>query len=757
MIPRGASSAPIAAAMFCSGIVVGQFIAGKATRDALYLLHFDVTTLPTMVIVTSATSILLVIASSKVLRQLTPGAFVPLSFTVSAILLMGEWVLVHWAPRAAAVALYVHVSGLGPMLGSGFWLLLSERFDPRSAKVHFARIGGAGTLGGLAGGVLAERVASGFDIAVMLPILSGLNLLCAALAATLAAEAGTGPSQRRHPVEIAPELSPEAPRSGLRVLKEARYLRNLAALVLLGTAGSELMDYVFKVQAVATFGEADNLLRFFAIYYAAVSLVTFGVQTAWGRRVLAQAGLALGTATPSLALLGGSVAAIAVPGLTSAVVARGSEAVLRGSLFRASYEIFYIPIATAEKRAAKSLIDVGFDRLGDATGGTLVRLVLLLLPAYQHIAILSLAIGTAAAALVFASRLNRGYIQTLERSLLNRAVELDLSDVQDLTTRSVMARTLPGIRRPTKPGTTIYPTPGRRDPGPREPPGREERPAPTDPEVLQIAALRSRDRDQILRVLQSGRKLRPTLISHVIPLLAWDAVAAACLEALRAVADERAGELVDALLDPGQDFTVRRRLARVFAACRSQRAVDGALLGLNDHRFEVRFQVARSLAAIAQSNPQVRINRDFILEIVQRETAVGRPVWESHRLLIQLDDHEDHVFVDEFVKDRASRSLAHVFTLLSLVLPAEPLRIAFRGLHTDDPALRGTALEYLEGILPAEIRGRLWPFLEDHRTAAGQPGRPRDEILADLIRSHASIMLNLEELQRRAKGAAGKP
>ena len=132
-------------------------------------------------------------------------------------------------------------------------------------------------------------------------------------------------------------------------------------------------------------------------------------------------------------------------------------------------------------------------------------------------------------------------------------------------------------------------------------------------------------------------------------------------------------------------------------------------------------------------------------------------MWESHRLLNQLDDRDERFFVDEYVKDRADRSLAHAFTLLSLVLPAEPLRIAFRGLHTDDPDLRGTALEYLEGVLPPTIRERLWPFLEDRRPATGRTIRPRDEILADLMRSHASIVMNLEELQRRDANPPGKP
>ena len=755
---RGLPSPPVAIAMVCSGVVTAQFIAGKATRDALYLANLDVTTLPAMVIATSAVSILLVVASSKILGRLTPGTFVPLAFVVSTVLLLLDWALVSTAPKFAAGGVYLQISGLGPMLGSGFWLLASERFDPRTAKRHFGQIAGAGTLGGLAGGLISERVAAGFGISAMLPILAAMNLLCAWLVRRFAA---VGQVPVRAPetslanvADIGPELMSEAPRSGLRVLAGQRYLRNLAALVLLGTAAAALMDYVFKVQAVASFGQGESLLRFFAIYYSAVSLITFVVQTSASRLTLEKLGLAFSTSTPSIALLAGGASALAMPGLPSVLVARGSESIFRGSLFRSSYEIFYTPIPPSEKRAAKSLIDVGFDRLGDAAGGVLIRTALILAPVYQHPTLVMLAIGCSSAALVFASRLNRGYIQTLERSLMNRAVELDLTDAEDPVTRTVMLRTLTGLQASWKSRKGVDQT--LKNEIPARGGMTTVTSAKLDAEMQQIASLRSRDRDQVLRVLQSPQRLPPTLLPHIIPLLAWDPVAVAALDALRRVADERVGELIDALVDPNQEFSVRRRLARVFSVCTTQRAVDGLMLGLNDHRFEVRFQCARSLAAILEKHRQLRVDRENIFEVVQRETAVGRPVWESHRLLNQLDDRAEHFFVDEFVKDRASRSLAHTFTLLSLVLPAEPLRIAFRGLHTDDPNLRGTALEYLEGVLPPAIRDRLWPFLEDPRPAANRTIRAREEILADLLRSHASIMINLQELQRREESVPSK-
>ncbi len=193
----------------------------------------------------------------------------------------------------------------------------------------------------------------------------------------------------------------------------------------------------------------------------------------------------------------------------------------------------------------------------------------------------------------------------------------------------------------------------------------------------------------------------------------------------------------------------RRRLARVFSVCVSQRAVDGVLLGLEDLRFEVRFQCGRSLAAIVEKNPRIRIDKERVFDVVRREVAVGRPVWESHRLLDTVEA-DARSFVDEFLKDRAGQSLAHVFTLLSLVLPTAPLQIAYRGLHTDDPGLRGTALEYLEGVLPPDIRDRLWPFLERPTQEVRATAAARDEILADLLRSNESIMLNLEELRQTA-------
>ena len=62
-----------------------------------------------------------------------------------------------------------------------------------------------------------------------------------------------------------------------------------------------------SVGTVVVFGRGETLLRFFAIYYAATSLLTFVLQTSSSRLALEKLGLAVSAGTPSFALLAGSI------------------------------------------------------------------------------------------------------------------------------------------------------------------------------------------------------------------------------------------------------------------------------------------------------------------------------------------------------------------------------------------------------------------------------------------------------------------
>jgi hypothetical protein len=119
--------------------------------------------------------------------------------------------------------------------------------------------------------------------------------------------------------------------------------------------------------------------------------------------------------------------------------------------------------------------------------------------------------------------------------------------------------------------------------------------------------------------------------------------------------------------------------------------------------------------------------------MVEREAALSKDVWESQRLP-ELDTEEDEApaLIDRLLRDRVDRSLEHVFMLLGLTLDRVSLRLAFKALHEKDERLRGTALEYLETVLPDEVRDAVWPFLGEERPM--RAARSALDILADLRR-----------------------
>jgi len=79
--------------------------------------------------------------------------------------------------------------------------------------------------------------------------------------------------------------------------------------------------------------------------------------------------------------------------------------------------------------------------------------------------------------------------------------------------------------------------------------------------------------------------------------------------------------------------------------------------------------------------------------------------------------------------------------LFATVLPREPIKISFRALHTDDKTLRGLAAEYLDSVLPQNVREQLWIMVESGASKKASAPDSGQAALDKLIRSHESLML----------------
>jgi hypothetical protein len=270
--------------------------------------------------------------------------------------------------------------------------------------------------------------------------------------------------------------------------------------------------------------------------------------------------------------------------------------------------------------------------------------------------------------------------------------------------------------------------------GPLEPlaPASFDAKAGLDLSLQAVHDLSSGSPDRVRGVLGAETPLAAPLISLAIPLLASKEFHLDAIQALRKIAGRATGQLADALCDPSVGFDVRRRIPRVLSACPTQSAADALIRGTDDERFEVRYACGRALLRITASDATIVIPLPTVIAIVTREVAHSREVWDSQRAP-DLDDEEKEppAFIDRLLRDRFDRSFEHVFSILALVLDRESIRIALKALHQEDERLRGTALEYLETVLPDEVRDAVWPFLGEARPM--RPARPASEILADLV------------------------
>ncbi len=722
--------AAILAATVTAAASIAFQVASKATRDALFLHSFGYGALPAMIMATSLVAISFAFLSARALTVWGPARVIPAAFAASAGLLLIEWVIALWSLRAAAVLVYLHCGSLGGLLISGFWSLINERFDPRTAKLRLGSIAVWGTLGGAMGGAIAARVGQTLPATAMLPILAAFHLVSAAAVARV--RLGAAPLR-----PVAPERAADPSkgvRSGLQAVARSGYLRGLVTLVVLVTISEGFLDFVLKSRATSAFRDEGELLRFFAVFYTVLSVATLLVQAIASRIALGKLGPARSAAVLPAGVAVASAGAFIAPGLLTAAIARGTESVLSNSLFRGGYEVLFTPVSAREKRAVKPLADVGAARVGDFIAAGIAQGVLAISMFHAPLILTALALVVSVAAVVASVQLHGGYVRALERGLRSRAIELDLSEVRDATTRSIMLKTLEPLEM-----SRILPGPRREAPAPR---GR-----PDSPHAERIEDLRSREPERVRRALREN-PIATALVPEVIPLLAWDDVARDAIESLRRSGVVVIEPLISGLLDPREEFAVRRRIPLVLATYKDARAVEGLSHGLGDRRFEVRYRCGRGLSHLTEIDPSLHVEPPIVHEAVLREVSAGAAVWEGRRVLDQLDDESWSPVVDDVIRARADKSLEHVFTLLALVLPRQPLRIAFRGLHVNDAFLRGTALEYLESALPPEIRKPLWPFLEDPRPRRPPAVRPTEEALARLLQSSESIVIHLEELRR---------
>jgi ATP/ADP translocase len=695
-----AMSPAVVLAVLAAALMILQQVLAKAARDTLFLSTFAATALPSAMIAAALVSLPAVLGGASLMARFGPRRFLPPFLVVNGVAFVLEWAALPVAPQAIAVLTYVHVASFGGLSISGFWSVVNERFDPHAARRAFGVIALGSAVGGLLGGILAERMTAWLGVRAMLLALGPTNVLGAL------AIAGVG-------APLAQPPSPETRRSGLATLARSPYLQALAFLVVVVAIGGATLDYSFKSAAAAQYPEPARLGRLFALYYTAVSVVTVLLQGTLARYTLDRLGLGNTLAVLPAALLVGGTLSLSLGGVWSIVILRGAAAALANSFFRSGYEPLYTPLPNQAKRATKAIIDVAADRMGDAIGSGAILLLLALAPFHTSTGALIIAMAASAVTLWLVIRLQSAYVAELGTSLRTGMISLSPREIADATTRLTLSQTQGALDR-----QAIL----------REVEALRRGIAATPPMAKGAAELGSGDEERIRRALAAG-PLDRRLVSLVVPLLDYDDLADSVAELLSEIAPAIVGQLSDALLDPTLSEKARRRIPALLAKASHPRAVRALCEGLVDPNFDLKERCARALLALRRGAPALGPRESIILPVVLRELEQARSP-----NVVSRGEHGDQPPPAIGVRPD-DRLLRFIFTLLALVLDTEAFELALRALDGTDEKLRGTALEYLENVIPGEVRSLLWPHLRDHRPEPTRPKRSSDELTEELKRS----------------------
>ena len=354
-------------------LVISTYVAGKSTRDALFLARYSAVQLPYAdLAVTLAATVLvsLFIRGRRLLnlRSLIAGSLLLFSGSALALWWFGRAIGASWVPAAV----YVWVGALGVVAPAQVWTLANYVLTLREAKRLFGVIGSGAILGWMAGGLLTSATATRAGAEETLLAIGIALGLCAGLVVGIWSRRPAELEQAERASLDGNHLPPQGLSDACRLVCSSPYLRAIALVIVVSSLVTGIAAWQFKAIAKTAIPDTNLLAAFFGrfnFWAGALALVT---QLALTSRLLHRFGVGLALFIVPVALLGGSVALLAWGTLAAVVLLKGADQVLRYSIDKSTVELLYLPVPPAQTFSAKLFIDSVGWRAGDGLASVVI-------------------------------------------------------------------------------------------------------------------------------------------------------------------------------------------------------------------------------------------------------------------------------------------------------------------------------------------------------------------------------------------------
>ena len=749
-VDQPATSGVVWLAASVAALMIAQQIASKAIRDGFFLEEFTVAALPTAVLAAAVVSLASAFWFGRFISNVSPSVAVPLLFAAHGVLFLAESVLTDFLPRVVAASLFLHIAAFGGAVVSGFWSVINEHFDPYTARRVMGKIAGGATFGGLLGGGMTWLL-SALQVPVLLGGLAVANWTCGlGLVAMLRSPRSKSNSKTKTNAHAHDRIGASQRQlskntslfDGVEVLRNQPYPRRIGILVLLGATTTVLIDLVFKAEVKA---HSASLVGFFAMFYTATGIITFLLQATASQRILRRFGVVPTiTAFPAIALLG-LVAAISLPSLIVFALLRGGMMVVENSLYRSGYELLYTAVPPEQKRSAKILIDLGCDRLGTATGSVIAMIIVAIVALSSGgTLLLGTASVTTLGCLALLIKLRRDYIDSLA---------LRIRDSDDSPSpKSSLLPDSQALAHTFIDGHLSY---GWKGISPSLPvlTSTESGQHITHQELVAAVRQRSTEKAGLHKAQQPLPSPMPSLLTlssfvdtPLARLLRAPKIDEQRWRALSRSAPSMVGQLSDALLSARESELTRIRAAELLSTVPTTRTVSALMEALTCPEFRIRRAAAIALHRLCNGRPGLRPPERLLSALAAQE--LRRPARPQA-------DNSPHELSSPFREDARGRRLAPSlelgFLLLAIGGNGPALLLAVSAITSGDATKRGTGLEYLDNLLPSDVRSRILGLVE-HPELTQATRIWQTKAVADLASRLRSKEISIAELRMEYRG-----
>ncbi len=285
---------------------------------------------------------------------------IPLVYRFFLANLLAFWLAMRAgiAPERVSRAFFVWVSVYNLFVVSVFWSYMADLWTSEQGKRLFGFIAAGGSLGAIAGPLLAGGLVGPVGVANLLLVAAAFLEVAARCAGRLAHRArATAPAG-----EVAVGGGPFA---GFAEVFRSSYLLAIAAQRLFFTATATIVYFEQARLVAALIRDSAARTRLFSALDLAVNLVSLALQSLASGRIIAAMGLGFALAVQPAVAGAGILAVAAWPSLWLVTGAQALRRMIDYGLDRPAREVLFTVVPREEKYKAKSFIDTVVYRGGD--------------------------------------------------------------------------------------------------------------------------------------------------------------------------------------------------------------------------------------------------------------------------------------------------------------------------------------------------------------------------------------------------------